>query len=218
MLIFANQIHTTMITFKEYLEQTKATSKYLLKFCGILFSVCFSLIYLFAEALSTPFFKNLLMILICILLGNLFAVFIWLLAVSSSFTKVKKSQKFINELPRDITDYYNITMIFDKRGDTRFNYPDCKIIGYKDDYAFLLDWEKSYVLLTLLNDSELLWLKKPELDQKYKNENIELTGFGLMQKSKRKEWSQITQTELDKRIQHLIEIIKAEDPSYSKKY
>ena len=136
------------------------------------------------------------MILICILLGNLFAVFIWLLAVSSSFTKVKKSQKFINELPKDITE----------------------IIGYKDDYAFLLDWEKSYVLLTLLNDSELLWLKKPEIDQKYKNENIELTGFGLMQKSKRKEWSQITQTELDKRIQHLIEIIKAEDPSYSKKH
>ena len=199
------------MTFKEYREQTKATSKNLLKFCGILFSVCFSLIYLFAEALSTPFFKNLLMVLICILLGNLFAVFIWLLAISSSFTKVKKSQKFINELPKNITDYYNITMIFDKRGDTRFNYPDCKIIGYKDDYAFLLDWEKSYVLLTLLNDSELLWLKKPEFDKKYKNENIELTGFGLMQKSKRKEWHLMTQDDLEKRIKHLIEISEAED-------
>ena len=48
--------------------------------------------------------------------------------------------------------------------------PRCEMefIGYKDDYAFLLDWEKSYVLLTLLNDSELLWLKKPEFDKKYK--------------------------------------------------
>ena len=200
-----------MMTFKEYREQTKATSKYLLKFCGILFSVCFSLIYLFAEALSTPFFKNLLMVLICILLGNLFAVFIWLLAVSSSFAKVKKSQKFINELPKDITDYYNISIIIDKGGDTRFNYPDCKIIGYKDDYAFLFDWEKSYVLLTLLNDSKLLWLKKPELDKKYKNENIEITGLGLMQKSKRKKWHLITQDDLEKRIIHLIEISEAED-------
>ena len=206
------------MTFKEYRKLTKTTSINCLKISGIIFSICFCIIYILTEALSTPFLKNLLMIVICILLGNLFAVFIWLLAVSSSFTKVKKSQKFINELPKNITDYYNITMIFDKRGDTRFNYPDCKIIGYKDDYAFLLDWEKSYVLLTLLNDSELLWLKKPEFDKKYKNENIELTGFGLMQKSKRKEWSQITQTELDKRIQHLIEIIKAEDPSYSKKH
>lgn len=151
------------------------------------------------------------MILICILLGNLFAVFIWLLAVSSSFTKVKKSQKFINELPKDITDYYNISIIIDKGGDTRFNYPDCKIIGYKDDYAFLLDWEKSYVLLTLLNDSKLLWLKKPELDKKYKNENIEITGLGLMQKSKRKKWHLITQDDLEKRIIHLIEISEAED-------
>ena len=90
-----------MMTFKEYREQTKATSRYCLRICGILFSVCFCLIYIFTEALSTPFLKNLLMIAVCILLGNLFAVFIWLLAISTSYARLKNLSKFMNELPKD---------------------------------------------------------------------------------------------------------------------
>ena len=205
-----------MMTFKEYREQTKATSRYCLRICGILFSVCFCLIYIFTEALSTPFLKNLLMIAVCILLGNLFAVFIWLLAISTSYARLKNLSKFMNELPKEIIDHYSMSMIFMPE-DSRFNYPNCKIVGYKGNHRIILDIDNSHVLLALLNISDNLLLRKTELDKKYKKENIELSGFGFMQKTKRKEWPNMTRNDLDERVQLLIEITNAEDPFYSKK-
>lgn len=161
-----------MISFKEYRKLTKTTSQNCLKICGIIFSVCFSIIYAITDALTSSLLHFSLMIIICIVLGNLFGVFIWLLAILSSFIKVKKMFKLIEEIPKDVRDRYNISLVL-STSDSRYNYPDCKIIGNKDDHTILFNSDKSNVFLKVLNYS----------------------GDCFVERMKRREWRSMTSTD-----------------------
>lgn len=205
-----------MMTFKQYRSLTKTTSQYCLRISGIIFSVCFCVIYSLTEASSVSLLNAVLMFVACILLGNLFAVFIWLLAISSSFAKVKRAYKIIDEIPQDIINYYSITLVFTNK-DIRYNYPDCIVKGHKDGHKILLHSSNSHVFITLLNYSKNLVLEKLKFDRKYRKENIELLGFGFAKKTKRKDWHKITKYDFDERIRRLIEITQTEDPYYSEK-
>lgn len=201
------------MTFKEYRKLTRTTSINCLKISGIIFSICFCIIYILTEALSTPFLKNLLMIVICIILGNLFGVYIWLLAILSSFAKVKRLSKLLDELPKNIKDFYDISLLLTTK-DEKNNYPDCKVVSFKTNYPFELNCDRYHIYLKLyytFNSVENLIQNKSEINQKYKKEQIELSGFNFVEKSKRKEWHLMTQDDLEKRIKHLIEISEAED-------
>lgn len=201
------------MTFKEYRKLTKSTTKYCLRICGILFSSCFCIIYLFTEALSTPFLKNILTIAALFLLGNLFAVFIWLLAILTSFAKVKRMSKLIDDIPQDVKEHYKISMIL-KTQDKKISYPNCEIISLKSNYPFKLDCDGSNVYLTLyyhISYIKIFEQQKTRFDRKYKKENIKLSGFGIMETSKRKLWPFMTQTDLDNRLKHLEEIAETEN-------
>lgn len=124
-----------MITFKEYRKQTKMTSKFLLKVCGVIFSVCFCVIYLLTESLSDSLLKNIIYYTFCILMGNLFAVFIWILAISSSFKITKRSYKIIENLSEDIIDTYRISLMVENANDKN-NYPVCRVIGLFVNFLF----------------------------------------------------------------------------------
>ena len=99
-------------------------------------------------------------------------MFIWLLAITASFTKVKKTFKLIEEIPKDVRDRYNISLVL-STSDSRYNYPDCKIIGNKDDYTILFKSDKSNVFLNVLNYS----------------------GDCFVERIKRKEWRSMTSTD-----------------------
>ena len=205
-----------MITFKEYRKQTKMTSKFLLKVCGVIFSVCFCVIYLLTDSLSDPLLKNILYYTICILMGNLFAVFIWILAIYSSFKINKRSYKIIENLPKDIIDSYKISLMVEKAND-RNNYPVCRVIGQKDNFMFLLWSNNSQMFFTLLSNPGSIWMMKNKLDRKYRKEHIQLTGYGFEEVSRLKNWRNISKADFDKRLQRLVEITHAENPYYSDK-
>ncbi|MDO5342093.1 MAG: hypothetical protein Q4F69_06535 [Bacteroidia bacterium] len=193
-----------MMTFKEYRKQTKITSKYCFRINGILFSVCFCLIYLFAGE-SAPFIEHLLMLVVCILLGNLFAIYICVIAIYASFKKLNILYGIIEELPKDIIDDYEIKLFFEKK-DVRYNYPEGKIYGHKDNYLIQLNSNKPNAFIILVFMPDGLWQNRSKINRKYKRENIELTGFGFTQKLKLKELRSITKNDFDKRVQRLIEI------------
>lgn len=205
-----------MITFKEYRKQTKETSKFLLKVCGVIFSVCFCAIYLLTDSLSDPFLKNILYYAICILLGNLFAVFIWIGAISTYFKVTKRAYKIIENLPKDIVDSYKVSLMVENANDKN-NYPVCKVIGQKDNFMFILWSNNSQMFFTLLSNPSSIWMMKNKLDRKYRKEHIELAGNGFSEVSKLKNWRDITKADFDKRLQRLIEITQTENPYYSEK-
>lgn len=202
-----------MITFKEYRKQTKMTSKFLLKVCGVIFSVCFCVIYLLTESLSDPLLKNIIYYIFCILMGNLFAVFIWILAISSSFKITKRSYKIIENLSEDIIDSYKISLMV-KNANDKNNYPVCSVIGQKDNFLFILWSNNSQMFFTLLSNPSSIWMMKNKLDRKYRKEHIELVGNGFREVSELKNWRNITKADFDKRIQRLIEITQTENPEY----
>ena len=202
-----------MITFKEYRKQTKMTSKFLLKVWGVIFSVCFCVIYLLTDSLSDPLLKNIIYYTFCILMGNLFAVFIWIFAISSSFKITKRSYKIIENLSEDIIDSYRISLMV-KNANDKNNYPVCSVIGQKDNFLFILWSNNSQMFFTLLSNPSSIWMMKNKLDRKYRKEHIELVGNGFREVSKLKNWRNITKEDFDKRIQRLIEITQTENPEY----
>ena len=204
------------ITFKEYREKTRATSKYLLRICGVIFSVCFCVIYLLTESSSSPFLKNLLYCAVCILLGNLFAVFIWLLAITSSFKITKRSYKIIENLPKDIIESYKIFLITENL-DNKNHYPESKIIVQKDNFKFILWSNSSQIFCTLVSNPSGILAMKNRFDRKYRKEHIELTASGFREKSRRNTWRNITKANFDKKLQRLIEITQTENPYYSER-
>lgn len=205
-----------MITFKEYREKTKTTSRFLLRICGVIFSVCFCVIYLLTESSSSPFLKNLLYCAICILLGNLFAVFIWLMTIYTYFKITKRAYKIIENLPKDIIESYKIFLLTENLNNKNA-YPESKVVVQKDNFKFLLRSNSSQMFCTLLSDPSGIWTKKYKLDRKYRKEHIELTGFGFRETSKLKTWRNITKSDFDKRIQRLIEITQTEILYYSER-
>lgn len=198
-----------MITLKEYIKQTKTTSKYCFRISGIIFSVIICVIYLLTDASVDPFPKNILMFCVCLLLGNAFAGFILFCAIIASYGKLKRSLKIIDELPKEVRDSYEIRLFYDKK-DLRYNYPDGEIYGHKDNHLINIKSDESNVFVTYACMSDALWQKKPKLDRKYRKEKITLFGSGLTQKIRRKKWRHITPSDFDRIIQHLIEIAKTE--------
>lgn len=79
--------------------------------------------------------------------------------------------KLIEEIPKDVRDRYNISLV--STNDSRYNYPDFKIIGNKDDYTILFKSDKSYVFLKVLNYS----------------------GDCFVERMKRREWRSMTSTD-----------------------
>lgn len=205
-----------MITFKEYREKTKTTSRFLLRICGVIFSVCFCVIYLLTESSSSPFLKNLLYCAICILLGNLFAVFIWLMTIYTYFKITKRAYKIIENLPKDIIESYKIFLLTENLNNKNA-YPESKVVVQNDNFKFLLRSNSSQMFCALLSDPSGIWTMKYKLDRKYRKEHIELTGFGFRETSKLKTWRNITKSDFDKRIQRLIEITQTEIPYYSER-
>lgn len=198
-----------MITLKEYIKQTKTTSKYCFRISGIIISVIFCFLYRLTYAPIDSFPKILLMLVICVLLGNAFAVFILFCAIIASYGKLKRSLKIIDELPKEVRDSYEIRLFYDKK-DLRYNYPAGEIYGHKDNHLINIKSDESNVFVTYVCMSDALWQKKPKFDRKYRKEKITLFGSGLTQKIRRKEWRRITPSDFDKIVQHLIEIAKTE--------
>ena len=146
-------------------------------------------------------------------MGNLFAVFIWIFAISSSFKITKRSYKIIENLSEDIIDTYRISLMV-KNANDKNNYPVCSVIGQKDNFLFILWSNNSQMFFTLLSNPSSIWMMKNKLDRKYRKEHIELAGNGFREVSKLKNWRNITKADFDKRIQRLIEITQTENPEY----
>lgn len=90
------------------------------------------------------------------------------------------------------------------------------VVGEKDKFVFILRCNGTQMFFTLWSNPTTILNKKYELDRKYRREHIELTGYGFMETSKRKNWHNITKTDFDNRMQRLIEITQTENP-YSEK-
>ena len=147
-------------------------------------------------------------------MGNLFAVFIWIVAIYTSFKVTKRAYQIIENLPKDIVDSYRISLLFENI-DNKNHYPECKVVGEKDKFVFLLYRNGTQMFFTLWSNPSTILNKKYELDRKYRREHIELTGYGFMETSKIKSWHNITKTDFDSRLQRLIEITQTENPDYS---
>ena len=180
-----HQICTKKMKFKDYWKLTKTTSKYCLRISGVSFTVCFIIIYLITDAMSDPFHRVLLMAALFIILGNLFAVFIWLLAILPPYRRTKRLFQLIKELPKSVVDKYNISILMETR-DGRYNYPKSQVVGYKDDMSIVLDCDNYHVYIKLFNS----------------------LGNVSEESYIRKEWRQITLIEFDKQISRLLESAK----------
>lgn len=90
------------------------------------------------------------------------------------------------------------------------------VVGEKDKFVFLLRRNGTQMFFTLWSNPSTILNKKYELDRKYRRDHIELTGYGFMETSKRKNWHNITKTDFDSRLQRLIEITQTENPDSEK--
>lgn len=98
--------------------------------------------------------------------------------------------------------------------DNKNHYPECKVVGENDKFVFLLKRNGTQMFFYLWSNPGTILNKKYELDRKYRREHIELTGY---ETSKIRNWHNITKTDFDIRLQHLVEVTQTENPDYSDK-
>jgi len=198
------------MTFIKYLKLNKDTIYFGLKITGLIFSI-FTLIILFLkEDLSNTFYAIKMMI-VCIIIGNLFGVFIIFLAAVAGYTEAKPFLKFYNQTSDEFKNHFGIvltTELYDKR----LEFSRFVIEGTKNNTLLRFDFDhrQNSVLLTLRLDysqaSEEAFYDAQKKIKKYKKQSVRLTGWGLQKAIKLKEWRKMNIDDIDEIFKELYDI------------
>jgi hypothetical protein len=201
------------LTFWEYFKLTKFTTITFLKITGIIFStICVILlilteyedVFILSDSIVTP----IKWLIICILCGNGFGLFICIMAVTSSYRDVKSTYLLFFSIPQEIKEKFDITITFEKNN-PKYNYPKFIICSYKPNTPILIfrripQKEIQIIILNQIDNNINFPKYMLSIDKKYKKQQIFLTGSGLSTIIKWKKWKKLAPSEIENYINELI--------------
>ena len=193
------------MNFKEYYNLTKETTKSVLKIAGVIFTSIFAIIAIITGYENYSLVDLLEIFAISFILGNGFGIFIWLLAITSTYSQVKSLTKFYDSIPVGFREKFGLELIGIPHN-PKYDFLQMRILDTKSDVPIFLSLDKKSVLITIGNDlryfknfqKEVLEIKK-----KYKKEGVTLTGWGLRKIVKRNDWNIITQDKFEEILNEL---------------
>ena len=204
------------MTFKEYYLKTIATTKSCLRITSIVFTVCFVLLFL-AMKIGGKLGEGETFVQVYNSIGYFIFVygltlFIFVLALISSYNKAKKTIKLYNSIALDIKENFCLHLCA-KQQNVKYNYLDFEILGLYEKNCLVVDkFEKNVrIILCATSKSDTNFQKqKISFDKKYKASKVELNGYGLLKKINTREWHRLSAVEVEKYIQELVIIAQME--------
>ena len=202
------------MTFKDYYKLTIPTTKSCLKLNGIIFTVCFVIIWIISgETDNMSSFSGIIeMILLLFLLGNAFGLFITACLLIVRFIQHKADCRFYMSIPFEIKEQYLLNQYIIKH---RYDYLKFGIRSFRPGRPFLIFDELSnldLIRITVLNKSvnDDINALKQRISKKYGSDQIEFLGFGLARTIKCSKFKKLTSSEIENIIDELITICRNE--------
>ena len=204
------------MTLIEYFRKTIVTTKYCLRITSIVFMVCFVGLFLamkiWGELGEEETFVQLYNSIGYFIFVYGMTLFILVLALTTSYSKAKNTTKLFNSIALDIKEKFYF-QLYAKQQNIKYNYLDFEILGLFENNCIEIDkFQKNVriILYAVFNTNCHFQQQKNSFDKKYKVNNIELNGYGLLKKMKAREWNQISASEIEKHIRELIKIAQME--------
>lgn len=203
------------MTFVEYFKKTKYTTKNCLKITGVIFTVIATIIAGITGVMNhaESIVDVAKIFAICVLFGNVFGVFIFLLAITSAYKQIKSTVKLYNFVPDEIKKKYGFN-IFVEPTNLKYNYPKTEIMSNENDMPFLIIRRITNNDIQIIGvsafDNEFFQMKALDIDNRYRKNYIFLTGMGISKRINRKTWEKSTSTDIEGYIQEIIIISEKE--------
>lgn len=198
--------------FRAYFKLTKETTNNCLIICGVIFTTIYAIIAITTGYINKSLTDAIEIFILSFLLGNGLGIFIFLLAITTSYKQVKSIQKFYHSIPDSIKEKFGLKLIA-KLQNPKYNYLQLEILDTKSEQPFLFNYDKKFVCITIMNDTSILsnfQKRTMEIHKKYKQEKIVLTGWGLKKNIKWKDWQSITDEKINGILEKLKEISNTE--------
>lgn len=193
------------MSFREYFKLTKETTNYCLKICGVIFTSIYAVVAIITGYKNESFSDSIEVFVLCFLLGNGVALFVWVLAITNAYRQVKTMAKFYDSIPNEIKEKFGLSLTT-RPQNPKHNYLQLEILDTKSEQIFLFNINKKVVWITIINDLsaiENFQKRMLEIQKKYKKEQIVLAGWGLRKNIKWKDWQKITTENINTIIEKL---------------
>jgi hypothetical protein len=198
--------------FREYYRKTIVTTKFCLRITSIVFIVCFVVLF-FSLKIGGKLGEEETFVQVYNSIGYFIFVygitlFIWVLALTSSYNKAKSTTKLFDSIALNIKEKLCLQLCT-KQQNIKYNYLDFEIFGLFENNCLVIDkFQKNVriILCAVSNNNCNFQQQKFSFDKKYKVSNIELNGYGLLKKINAREWNQISAYEIEKYIRELVKI------------
>jgi hypothetical protein len=213
------------ITFREYYKASKDAITNGLKIFGIVFSVVAVIIWIIFEWGNVyNLTETVKWFVICVLFGNGLGLVLVLIGLFGSYYDAKSTIRFFNRIPNSIKEHYALFM-----GDARTNtydFPQFEILNHIPDSPVVqfrklgkaVDRSRKYekemvgiILYAQLGENIDFNRKQLDLDRKYKEQHITLTGWGLKKTVSKKEWNTMREKDINVYLRELHEIADNEE-------
>lgn len=194
------------MTCNDYIRWTKGTTKHGLKLSGLIFTSIVAVIAVVAGLKDGFTYSSIELFVLCLLLGNGFALFVLSLAIVSSYKQCNAAIRFYESIPGEIKSNYGLILV-EKQKRSRIEYPNLEIVDTVCEHPFVVYFDDKSVGIILINDLRTVKTfqkRMVEVQKKYKKQHVELTGWGLRKYMSKKEWKAIT----SERVKEILEELK----------
>jgi len=203
------------MTFKQYIKYNEETTKSLFKISLGIFTLIFVIMAILISYKTQSFMDSVDIFAASILSGLLLTVFIFLLAIYTSYIEVKANIKFYNTIPSTIREKFEI-ILTEIRLNPKFYYLQLEVVSTNKQLPIYFQYNKvkREIWITItnkLNPEVNIQKQILKFNKKYKKEGVSLTGIGLRKTIKNREWLHITDKEIEIKINELIDISNREN-------
>jgi len=201
--------------FKEYFLLTKTTTKSCLKIISIIFGVIFAVFTLVMKIKDPLSLKDMGQIETLIArFVFIYGITIWIFicAIMSGYHNANKIIKLYDSILIDIKENFYLKLQ-PKRLNIKYNFLGFEILGLYQNKVIginILEGKVCLILnLAFENQTNIVKLQG-ELYKRHKKSGININGYGLVKKIKKKEWNNISVSIIEKYIKEMENIAKIE--------
>lgn len=201
------------MNFKNYYKLTRETTNNCFKICGFIFTGIYAVVAILSGYRNGSIVDAFALFGLCFFLGNAFGVFIWILAITTSYKQVRIITKFYESIPPNTREKYKLVLVA-KPLNPKYEFLQLDIINTGTEYVFNLNTGKNLVFVSVFSDMRTVdnfQKRSLEIRRKYNRENVVLTGWGLRKMIKDSEWRFLSCDNIDSIIERLIEICEIEN-------
>lgn len=191
------------MTFKDYYKLTRETTKSCMTICGLVFTSIYALFAVIKGYRTNSVLDSIEIFVLFFILGNGLALFIWFLAIASAHGEYKSILRFYNSIPNGIKE--RLVLIV-KPQNHKYNYLQLEILDTNSKHPYFFSYDKKHVWIAIVNDLntvENFQKRMAEIQKRYKNEHIVLTGLGLRKNIKWRDWKMITTEKVTEILEEL---------------